>query len=340
MYKRFLNNADYLGIVTEEALGQLIRDKEIRLAQAEEAAEESILEYLTENYMVEEALEVGKNLAEYNRQITYPVGAHFYHDGKIYKTIRTINGYKAPANLEYWMEFNGLIQDEEVVPFYTQRGSYMPGDIVRFANTFFQCIEYNGIDYDNVRAPGVNGWEKVEAAPWIVNMTYMPWEVVSYNGLFYTLISQENTDWNTNPHDNDNWGLIGSYDPSINTYELSSTEYVEYNGEVFYPVINPNADELKENFNIILHDPRNGNLKKHILRIAVYELHKLISPNNVSQARITDYETSIIWLRDASRLKINPQIPRKLGPDKKPVSDIVVSTFMRSYDPNQNPWQI
>lgn len=340
MYRRFLNNNDYLGIVTEEALKQLIREKEIRLAQAEESAEESVLEYLTENYMVEEALEVGKSLTEYNRQITYPVGAHFYHNGDIYKTIRTINGYKAPTGVEYWAEYNEFVKDEEAIPMYTQRGSYMPGDIVRFANSLFQCIEFNGLDYDNVRVPGVYAWEKVEVSPWIVNLTYMPWDVVSYEGSFYALLSQENTDWNTNPHDNDNWGLIGSYDPSIDTYELAETEYVEYNGEVFHPVINPNADELKENFNIIKHDPRNPNLKKHILRLAVYELHKLISPNNVSQARITDYETSIIWLRDASRLKINPQIPRKLGPDKKPLSDIAVATFMRDYDPYKNPWQI
>ena len=53
MYKRFLNNNDYLGIVTEEALEQLIRGNEERLGQAEEAAEASILEYLTENYEVE-----------------------------------------------------------------------------------------------------------------------------------------------------------------------------------------------------------------------------------------------------------------------------------------------
>lgn len=340
MFKRFLNNADYLSIVTEEALGQLIRDKEIRLAQAEEAAEESVLEYLTENYMVEEALAVGKNLLPYNRQITYPVGAHFYFEGKIYKAIRTINGYKAPASVEYWMPFMEYVPDEETIPRYSQKASYMPGDIVRFANAFFQCLEFNGANYDNVRVPGVNSWERAEVSPWEVNVEYKPWDVVSYQDAFYTLLTAENPDWNTNPHNNDNWGLIGTYDPSINEYELSDTEYVVCNGEVFYPVINPNADELKEQYNIVEDDPRNGNLKKHLLRLAVYELHKLISPNNVSQARITDYETSILWLRDASRLKINPQIPRKLDCDKKPVTDFAVATFARDYDPNKNPWQI
>jgi hypothetical protein len=77
-----------------------------------------------------------------------------------------------------------------------------------------------------------------------------------------------------------------------------------------------------------------------MLRLALYELHKLISPNNVSSARIADYETSIAWLRDASRLKINPQIPRKLDDEHKPVAEFAIATFQRDYDPNKNPWQI
>jgi hypothetical protein len=90
MYKRFLNNNDYIGIITEEALLQLIRGKEARLAQAEEAAESSIIEYLIDNYEIEQVLAVGKNLMEYNKQIIYPVGTHFYHNGQIYENI-TLN---------------------------------------------------------------------------------------------------------------------------------------------------------------------------------------------------------------------------------------------------------
>ena len=340
MYKRFLNNADYLGIVTEEALGQLIRDKEIRLSQAEEAAEGSVLEYLSENYLVEQELAVGKELLPYNRQITYPVGAHFYLNGKIYKAIRTINGRKAPASVDYWMACHEFIENEDSIPMYSQRGNYGPGDLVKFANAIFQCLEYNGVDYDNIRVPGVTGWERVKTEPWVVNLEYQIWDVVYYNEAYYTLLSFDDVDWNLNPYESDNWGLIGQYDPSINEYEFADTEYVEYEGNVYRPVINPNSDELSELYNIVQHDPRNGNLKKHMLRLAVYELHKLISPNNVSQARITDYETSILWLRDASRLKINPQIPRRLDRDMKPVTDFAVATFMRDYDPNNNPWQI
>ena len=74
----FLNNEDYTRQIADELFEQLIRGKEIRVAQAEEAAVASIVEYLTDNYEVEKALAVGKSLRDYNPRITYPVGVHFY----------------------------------------------------------------------------------------------------------------------------------------------------------------------------------------------------------------------------------------------------------------------
>jgi hypothetical protein len=54
--------------------------------------------------------------------------------------------------------------------------------------------------------------------------------------------------------------------------------------------------------------------------------------------RIRDYEDSMKWLSDAARLKLNPQIPRKLAEDKKPVTDWQMATFQTDYDPYKNPW--
>ena len=109
MYKRFLNNNDYIGIITEEALLQLIRGNEERLAQAEEAAESSVIEYLIDNYESEQVLTIGKNLMRYNPQIIYPVGAHFYNEWKIWEALRSINGYKAPSDVVYWQEYTDYI---------------------------------------------------------------------------------------------------------------------------------------------------------------------------------------------------------------------------------------
>ena len=95
MYRRFLNNNDYYGVITREAMKQLIRDDEDRYSQAEEAAEASIVEYLTDNYEVEKELENGKSLMEYNSMITYPVGSHFYKDDKIWEALSAVPWHTA-----------------------------------------------------------------------------------------------------------------------------------------------------------------------------------------------------------------------------------------------------
>ena len=89
MYRRFLNNSDYLGIITQEALQQLTRGNDERFIQAEQSAEMSIVEYLSENYDVEKEFAKGKYIADYDRHITYPVGVHIYFDGQIHEVIRS-----------------------------------------------------------------------------------------------------------------------------------------------------------------------------------------------------------------------------------------------------------
>lgn len=338
MYSRFLTNNDYIGIITEEALSQLIRGREERFAQAEEAAEESIVEYLADNYEIEKCLAVGKNLRAYNKQVTYPSGAHFVFDNKIFAAIRPINGYKAPMSTPYWELYTEL-PDECTVKPYSQLLDYVPGDIVKHGGVYYLCLAYNGWSYGDIRVPGINGWTKIEVDEWEANIEYEQWAVKKFQDKFYALLTLENLDLTVNPNDSDNWGLIGEYTSDYN-YEFSNHEYVVYHGEVFYPAMNVNADKVEAAFNVKEDDPRNANIKKHMLRLALYELHKLVSPNNISSARITDYETSITWLRDASRLKINPHIPRRLDEEHKPETEYAIATFARDYDPNKNPWQI
>lgn len=141
MYQRFLNNEDYMSQISDELFNQLIRGQQIRVNQAEEAAEVSIVEYLTDNYEVEKALEVGKNLREYNPRITYPVGVHFYHEGKIVEAMRSINGIKAPATVEYWRECEDMDKiDREIIMAYSQLLNYHPATLcisqVRFTSAW------------------------------------------------------------------------------------------------------------------------------------------------------------------------------------------------------------
>ncbi len=258
----------------------------------------------------------------------------------IVEALRSINGIKAPALVDYWRECEDVERmSKDSISVYSQLLNYHPSDLVIYAGVVYECLEHNGYDYSDIRIPGISAWELVETTAWEPNMEYSEWDVVEWEGQFFALLSLEDIDLTINPMESDNWGLIGHYDPEYE-YELKDTEYVECEGRVWIPVLSPTADKLQEGHNFRYHDPRNANIKKHMIKISLYELHKLISPNNVSTARITDYEATMQWLHDANRCKINPQIPRKLDEEKKPVSEIAMATFQRDYDPRLNPWQI
>lgn len=336
MYRRFLNNNDYLAVITPEALSQLTRGNDERFAQAEEAAEISMIEYLSENYEIEKEFAKGKYIAAYDRRITYPVGVHIYFDGQIHQVIRSICGYRQPATTAYWEETTDTIQPENI-PQYSQFATYYPGNAVVYNDVPYVCLAENGYKFGNIRIPMVFGWMEVQTAAW-QPIDYRLWDVVEYQDSFYTLVSLDDFDNNIDPLQSGNWGAIADYDPEYNTYELSGNEYVVYEGRVFCPEIDVNADIPVVGTNLALHDPRNYNLKKHMVRLAIYELTKQIAPNNVSVVRMRDYEDSMKWLNDASKLRINPQIPRRLGEDKKPVTDWQMATFQTDYDPYKNPW--
>lgn len=339
MYRRFLNNSDYLGIITQEALQQLTRGNDERFIQAEQSAEMSIVEYLSENYEVEKELAKGKYIADYDRRITYPVGVHIYFDGQIHEVIRSISGYRKPATVVYWEESTDINIDASQVPLYSQFNTYYPGDKVNYNGVIYLCLSENGYKFDNIRIPMVGGWIEVETTLW-QPIDYPLWTVVEFEDAFYTLMSLDGFDNNIDPLTSDCWGAIADYDSAYNDYELSDHEYVVYEGCVFYPETDVNADAPELGNNLSLHDPRNYNLKKHMVRLAVYELTKLIAPNNVSAVRMRDYEDSMKWLNDAAKLRLNPQIPRKVDETKKPVTDWQLATFQNDYDPYRNPWMV
>ena len=146
MYRRFLNNDDYLGIITPEALAQLTRGNDARFIQAEESAEMSIVEYLSENYEIEKELAKGKYIAEYDHRITYPVGVHVYFEGQIHEVIRSVSGYRKPATAIYWEECSDIHVDAGQVVNYSQFNTYYPGD----------KVNYNGVVYIYHRDTGTS----------------------------------------------------------------------------------------------------------------------------------------------------------------------------------------
>ncbi|MFI3332195.1 MAG: hypothetical protein SNG69_05475 [Rikenellaceae bacterium] len=339
MYRRFLNENDYLSVITPEALSQLIRGDESRFIQAEQSAEISIIEYLSENYEIEKEFAKGKFIADYDRRITYPVGVFINHEGRIYEVIRSMSGYKAPSTTVFWEEYVDINLDLATITNYSQFNTYYAGDIVLYNDVLYRCTSDNGYKFGDIRIPMVQAWEKVEATEWQPTI-YDLWRVVSYDGAFYTLMSLEDFDNNITPYKSDCWGMIADYDQEYNEYNLEGHDYVIYDSTVFKPTLNPNSDVPIIGHNITLGDPRNYNLKKQMIRLALYELTKTIAPNNVSQIRMRDYEDSMKWLNDASKLRLNPQIPRKLATDNQPVTDWQMATFQTDYDPYKNPWMV
>ena len=338
MYRRYLNNNDYISLVSEGVMEQLTRGNEDCIPIAEEAAEASIVEYLSEGYDIEKVLNAGKNILQHNTQVTYPAGVFFYFGDKIVKTLRTINGCKRPSVKQFWEEYGDIYPDD--TPLYSQCETYSPGDIVIFSGIVYICLEYNGFDFNDIRIPNLVGWQEVPYTVWQPNFTREPWEVVEYEGYFYAMIGKGEVDLTLNPVVSDDWGLIGNYDQEYNQYENSDTEYVVFGGRVFAPTMNVNADSVYDGVNVKPEDPRHANVKKHMLRMAVYELHKLVSPAHVSQIRITDYESSIQWLRDAARMRINPQLPRKEDNKGRPRTEWQLATFSANYNPYENPWHV
>lgn len=339
MFTRFLNNNDYKGLIDLNTLDQIVRSDYSKLEDAESNAEMSLIEHLSANYEIEKELSKGKYIVQYDRRITFPVGAYFYIDENIYKVIKSIAGYKKPSISEHWEEYInqlGLIEDITVTN-YSQFGTFYPNDVVLYNGKYYFCLLENGYEFDNIRLPMIDCWEVVPSEDW-QPVDYVLWDVVRYNDGFYALMSVDGFDNNIDPFESENWGLIGDYDPEHNTYDLSGHDYVVFDNKVFVPIMNVNSETPEESVNITKNDPRNQNIKKHLSRLAAYEISKLIAANNVSVVRVKDYDDSMDWLCKAGRLKINPQIPRKLDQAELPIMDWAVATFQTKMDPYENPW--
>lgn len=343
-YQRFLTNKDYRAVLTEDQFEMLVNGDENRLSQAERSAEMNFLEYLDQHYEIEQVLRVGKGIREYNSGVTYPANVHFKKDGVIYKTLKPINGCKQPSTVAYWEQLTELfaIPDAERKPKYSQLHTYGVGDIVRFGTEWWVCKAPNGYDLNDIQLPGVKVWGKVDVTEWQPNMEWQLHQVCVYQLNYYikTEVVESETDEVLTPETDDTWSLIGEYTTDYN-YSVGEYDYVVKGDTVFEPLINPNADEVTEGVNIVVDDPRNPNVVTHMTNIACYNLHQMLSPTNISEAKRYAYEDSMTWLSNAARFKINPKLPRKHDCENGgDVVDFAIETYQREFDPNNDMWLI
>ena len=349
-YLRFLTNKDYISIATEEHMKQLIRGMEDRIPLAEQRAEMKMLEYLDQYYEIEKILAVGKNIRDYNHLITYPGGVYIRKDDEIFKTLQNINGLKKPSKVEYWRQVVDFIEPHliEHAKKYSQLRMYSKGEVVRFGTEYYQCVTPHGYEAGEIHIPGPSAWKEVEVKSWEPNMEWEANQVCSFNDKFYQFVcsptseNDEESQIVLTPEEDDNWGLIGEYSEELEyNYTEGAFDYVVSDGCVFYPIMNPNPDALVDGLNVTRDDPRNANIVAHMSQIALYNLHAIISATNIPETRRWAYEDSIEWLYNASKFKINPQLPRKREQDSCLTKvDWACETFQRDYNPNENPWLI
>lgn len=352
-YRRFLTDNDYISLVTEEHMTQILREKHDRLVQAEERAEQRLLEYLSQYYEIEKLLLVGKCIYDYSPAVSYPANAYFRRhvtdvDGKetekIFKTLTAINGYKKPTSIVYWEQVADFIDPDvlEKASKYSQLRMYAKGDIVKYGTEYWRCLVPHGFNLNEIHIPGCVAWREVETTPWAANMNWEQHKVVSYGEGFYTLTEEQDTTPEVAPDENENWAMIGDYSLDYEySNEESDHDYVVTEGKVFLPILNPNTTAIVEDVNITLDDPRNASVVENMAHIAIWYALQLISPTNISEAKRWAFEDSMKWLYDASKFKINPQLPRKLEQvPGEPKVDWALATFQRSYNPNENPWLI
>lgn len=360
-YQRFLTTGDYLALITEEGLGQLIRGDEERLAQAEQRAEMKIVDYLDQYYMIGMELERGKKIKDYSNLVTYPSGAFFRKGGKIWKTCKSLNACHKPTNIEYWVAVDELVvpaeqmaeMDNKTLP-YLQLRTYHPGDVVSYLGGTWRCLVENGWDFKNIQIPGVTYWKKVDTTEWVANNIYALETVVSYEGKYYVVTKTDTEDyqydWSEDPDNSGCYGLIGDYDEGYN-YSTDENDYVVAEDTVFVPILNPNADEpkasvdiadgeTKAQINIVQDDPRNYNLVNYMTAIALYYLNALIAPTNVSQTRVDMFEEAMLWVQNAAKMKIDPHIPRKVEKETNvPMDDWALASFETNAATQLNsPW--
>ena len=135
----------------------------------------------------------------------------------------------------------------------------------------------NGYEFNDIRVPLSNCWEKAEPLKWTPT-PFQLYDPVSYGDNFYQLYELTDYDETISPDLRPQcWGEILPYDPNYNEYELSPHEFVVYDGKVFYPTLNVNSDIPEIGKNLALEDPRHKNIKKHMVRLALYELTKNLS---------------------------------------------------------------
>ncbi|MGL5014011.1 MAG: hypothetical protein ACRC6V_06930 [Bacteroidales bacterium] len=302
-------------------------------------AEVKVIEYLSQMYDIEEELVKGKSIPVYDRRIAYLEGSFMLVDGESYRAIKDISGLVKPHSEPYWVE----LADEPLEGTYTlynQYANYNVGDIVVRKDMYYECSISHGYDFDNIRIPTLKTdplWKLADYYDFIQYEDRMVGDYVKYQDGFYRLETLVGYDSGIVPSRLACFEPIAEYDENV---AVKIGDKIGFENELYECLgkVNPDTPELK--VNIAKHDPRNYSLIKHMVEISLYYGFMEFAANNIPQARINAYEAAENWLKDASKLRIDPKIERRKTPSGSKETLHAMSSFVNESQYKDNVWGI
>lgn len=225
--------------------------------------------------------------------------------------------------IKQWSAFT----DTNSYPEFSQDASYIVGD----------KVEYNGLKYESVHPTDTNGmiqfpdyttfWIPVSHEAWSATTDYStePLEetIVIENSVSYQLYNKSGLTIGESPSTaTGNWRVVSVVPFNIDGRYFRADSngffgFAEDEGITYFvyekneKFVNFHYDE--EEFILSpTEDPRNRNIVLHMVNVVLYCLTTVAVPDNVPESRSTAYEKSMSWLQQASDMKANPDIPRKI----------------------------
>ena len=206
---------------------------------------------------------------------------------------------------------------------------YYVGDIVDKDGNLYECVVDSSENGLNIY-PDTEFWQSIQKTGWSSGVDYSTYDaftdIIAESGLDYSLIEPSNAVVGESPSDSilankGAWKQI-----NVQTYQRDERYerphtfdgYIQDEDGEFYYVSEQDEKFINsavESDGFLFSptkDPRNRNIIKILVELALYQLHSVAVPDNIPTVRISNYEKSMEGLDKFSKMKANPNIPRKV----------------------------
>lgn len=323
--KRYLKNTDLAPkYMKEETLKRLTNNlEEHRLFDAEKDAVSLVLSHLTNNFEIEEELALGRSIEVQNTQKEYKAGSHLYDGGRYFRVAKTVTPSVRPDAASFWTKL-------DVRPF-SETETYL-------ANTTYYRSEGEEV-YKLVDAAGEVStldslaWELVEVFEYSGDENYLTGEIVECDSGYYECRRNNGSLSNNRVNPSYTVAFVEAVPSGVvpEAYDRNKVYrrvdgfngYVTLENKTYFlseanePKANPDTRQsLPEKFELVS-DPRNGNIVRCVAALATYGLYQAQVPDNIPSTTIREEEKMMDFLKDSSKLRINPLLKRKMNASGK-----------------------